>query len=128
LLSIDIDGNDYWIWKALQQYKPRVVVIEYNAMFPPPVRWVQKYEAAFAGDGTSHYGASLESLELLGAALGYRLVGCTLGGVNAFFVRDDCSPEAFAQPATAENLYEPQRYFLLRPPAYQPRFGEFETL
>ena len=44
LLSIDIDGNDYWVWKALQDYKPRVVIIEYNASYAPSQRWIIDYD------------------------------------------------------------------------------------
>lgn len=128
LLSIDIDGNDYWVWKALRQFKPRVVVIEYNALFPPPLRWVMKYKDSFVWDGTSHFGASLKSLELLGTSKGYNLVGCTLSGLNAFFVRADLCKDRFAEPYTAENHYEPPRYFLLRQVGYRRAFGEFENI
>lgn len=44
MLSIDIDGNDYHVWKALERYRPRVVVMEYNATFPPPTVWIKKYD------------------------------------------------------------------------------------
>ena len=73
LLVIDIDGNDYWVWKAIRSWRPRVVVIEYNGQLPdgavgddgePGSRW----------DGTNCFGASLESLEALGKEKGYRLV------------------------------------------------------
>jgi hypothetical protein len=85
LLSIDVDGNDYWIWKAIENHSPRVVVIEYNALYPPNVKWVRKYEPGARWDGTSYFGASLKSLEILGTEKGYRLVGCNFTGINAFF-------------------------------------------
>ena len=44
LLSIDIDRNDYWVWKAITNWTPRVVSIEYNAVFPPGIAWVVNYE------------------------------------------------------------------------------------
>jgi hypothetical protein len=111
LLSIDIDRNDYWVWKAIQHYKPRVVIIEYNGMFPPAVEWVVEYAANQWWDGSSHFGASLAALEKLGKEKGYVLVGCETSGTNAFFVRADLVGDKFQSPFTAENHYEPPRYF-----------------
>jgi len=105
LLSIDIDGNDYWIWKAINCIQPRVVVIEYNAKFPPPCEWVMKYDPKHTWDGSDKHGASLKSLELLGYELGYQLVGTNANGVNAFFVKKELAKDLFPEPATAENLY-----------------------
>jgi hypothetical protein len=112
LLSIDIDGNDYHVWKALAAYRPRVVVIEYNATFPAHLRWIKKYDAAWQWDGSIGFGASLKALEELGAELGYRLVGCNFAGANAFFVRKDLAGEAFHAPFTAEEHYEPHRPYI----------------
>jgi len=112
LLSIDIDGNDYWVWRAIERYQPRVVVIEYNAGFGPSAEWVLEYDPKFAWGGTRNVGASLKSLELLGAQKGYRLVGCNLKGINAIFVRADLVDDKFAGPFTAEAQYEPPRYHL----------------
>jgi hypothetical protein len=90
LLVVDIDGNDYWVLASiLSEYAPRVVVVEYNASWPPPVEWVMSYAPAHVWDGTRYFGASLTSLAKLGTAHGYSLVGCDPSGVNAFFVRDD---------------------------------------
>ena len=105
LLSIDIDGNDYWIWKAIDCIQPRVVVIEYNAKFPPPFEWVMEYDPKHIWDGSDKYGASLKSLELLGKDLGYCLVGTNSNGVNAFFVKKEWTKDLFALPASAENFY-----------------------
>jgi len=113
LLSIDIDYNDYYIWKAITRYKPRVVVIEYNSIFRPDTEFVVKYNAKRTWDNTSHFGASLAALEKLGAEKGYRLVGCVFTGSNAFFVREDLIGDLFEAPYTAENHYEPNHDFLL---------------
>jgi hypothetical protein len=115
LLSIDIDGNDYWVWEAISQVQPRVVVIEYNAVFRPPIGVVAEYDEKFAWDGTSYYGASLKALESLASQKGYALVGCSLSGINAFFVRRDLVMDKFCAPFTAENHFEP------------PRFGFYKT-
>jgi len=112
LLSIDIDGNDYWVWERIERYHPRVVVIEYNAVFPPGCQWIREYVPNASWDGTRNFGASLTALEFLGARKGYKLVGCNLAGVNAFFVREDLVREQFCSPFTAGNHYEPPRYYL----------------
>jgi hypothetical protein len=112
LLSIDIDRNDYYVWEKITHYRPRVVVIEYNAGAPPTMSWVVPYDAkgfGFNSFGTGN-GASLKALEELGNRKGYSLVGCDLCGVNAFFVRDDLLGDHFAAPYTAANHYEPFRY------------------
>ncbi len=121
LLSIDIDRNDYYVWKRIEAYRPRAVVIEYNPLFPPALSWVIPYDPEATWDGTSHTSASLKALELLGAGKGYKLVGCTLAGVNAFFVRDDLVGDRFAAPFTAENHYEPARYYMDYPDTNHPR-------
>ncbi len=113
LLSLDIDQNTYYIWEALGGYTPRVVVVEYNASLPPDLDWKVRYDPKRAWDGTQNYGASLKSLEKLGARLGYSLVGCDFVGANAFFVRNDLVADKFAAPYTAENHYEPPRYHSL---------------
>jgi hypothetical protein len=110
LLGIDVDYNDYWIWKAIRRFRPRVVVIEYNASFGRSARVVVPYDPSAAWDGTSHFGASLAALEALGREKGYALVGCSILGINAFFVRTDCLAERFLEPFTAEKHYEPPRY------------------
>lgn len=110
LLSIDIDYNDYWVWKALTTVKPRVVVIEYNATLRPPMSLVVPYEPARSWDGSNYFGASLEALVRLGREKGYRVVGCNYAGANAFFVRDDVAGSHFLDPATSEEHYEPPRY------------------
>jgi len=112
LLSIDIDYNDYYVWKAITKYSPRVVVIEYNAIFKPDTPFVVKYNPTRVWDRTSHFGASLLALEQLGHEKGYSLVGCVFAGCNAFFVRNDLIADLFESPYTAENHYEPARGFL----------------
>jgi hypothetical protein len=112
LFSLDIDLNTYHIWAALKEFRPRVVVVEYNAGFPPDQVWIHPYEPDQVWDGTQDQGASLKAYDVLGRKFGYSLVGCDLMGVNAFFVRDDLVGDRFAAPFTAENHYEPPRYYL----------------
>lgn len=114
LLSIDVDRNTYYIWRALRGRKPRVVVVEYNATFPPSDEWVVAYDPSKGWNSSSYFGASLKSYELLGRELGYTLVGCGLAGTNAFFLRSDLVTDRFEPPFTAEHHYEPPRYWLAR--------------
>ena len=86
LLSLDIDGNDYWVWSALEVVRPRVVVIEYNAHIAPSRMAVQAYDPTTAWDGTSVFGASVSSLRRLASAKGYRLVHSDSSGINLIFV------------------------------------------
>lgn len=111
-LSIDTDSIDYWIWHAITTVKPRLVVIEYNATWPPFIRKTVANNSRMEWDGTNFMGASLGALTPLGRDKGYCLVGCSLAGVNAFFVREDLVGNKFCAPFTPENHYEPPRYDL----------------
>lgn len=126
-LSIDLDGNDYWIWEAITAVEPRVVSIEYNATLRPPISAVMKYNPSHVWSGTNYFGASLTALERLGDRKGYRLVGCNITGTNAFFVRKDLAGESFAAPFTAENHYEPARYFGFRA-GHAPALGAYQRV
>jgi hypothetical protein len=110
LLSIDIDGNDYWVWKALSaEYSPRVVVVEYNAKIPPTESKTIEPAPDFHWDGTDYFGASLLALTKLAQEKGYTLVGCNQRGINAFFARNDLAEKYFKiKPITA--LYRPPTY------------------
>ncbi|CAN5658165.1 hypothetical protein BH09VER1_BH09VER1_00160 [soil metagenome] len=112
LFSLDIDLNTYHIWAALKGFRPRVVVVEYNAGLGPENDWIHPYEPSKVWDYTQAFGASLEAYVRLGAQFGYSLVGCDITGLNAFFVRDDLLGEHFVGPFTSQNHYEPARYSL----------------
>jgi hypothetical protein len=120
LLSLDIDQNTYYAWEGLSSFRPRVVVVEYNAAIPPDVDWKVRYSANRAWDGTQNFGASLKAFELLGRRFGYSLVGCEFFGVNAFFVRDDLLAGKFVEPFTSENHHEPPRYAIVHRRCHPP--------
>ena len=107
LLSIDIDGNDLWVWEAVRRTSARVVVVEYNASFGPArsvsVPYDPRFDRMERHPSGYYHGASLTALARLGARLGYVLAGCDPDGVNAFFVRADCAAGvvAAAEPAEA---------------------------
>lgn len=107
ILSIDVDGNDYWIWEAMQGYRPRLVVIEYNASLDPAATVAMPRDDDHRWDGTDYFGASIGAVRLLGRRHGYRLVHTDSVGVNAFFLRDD-----LAAPFPAEDRVP------LHPPGY----------
>ncbi|MBR9998748.1 MAG: hypothetical protein KFF73_07245 [Cyclobacteriaceae bacterium] len=127
-LSIDLDGNDYWIWQAISRYSPRLVSIEYNSTFPPDISCVMSYNAEHNWDQTSYFGSSLKALEILGRKKGYELIGCDFTGCNAFFIRNDQNLALFESPFTAENHYEPPRYFLRKPCGHTQGMGDFELI
>jgi hypothetical protein len=110
LLSIDIDGNDYWVWRAVAAvWRPRVVVIEYNASEGPVKSTSVAYDPAFRWSETDYMGASLRALATLGMEHGYTLVACDSRGVNAFFVVDELVEGNFVR-RSIEELYRPPRY------------------
>lgn len=96
ILSIDIDGNDYWVWKAIETVTPWIVVCEYNAVFGDRLPLAIPYQADFdrlsAHFSGLYCGASISALEYLASQKGYKLLGSNLVGTNAFFVRDDLIP------------------------------------
>ena len=104
VLSIDIDGNDYWVWAAIRRWRPRIVVIEYNGGYPSGEKWVMPEDPNRQGDESPGLGASLASLEDLGGQKGYRLVATTSERVNAFFVRQDLATDGrFPGPAAYDE-------------------------
>lgn len=109
LLSIDIDFNDYWIWKAIEGYFPRVVVIEYNSSYPPTESKTVPYDPHGRWDRkTNYFGSSLLALMKLGRSKGYTLVGCDSNGVNAFFVKSDLLHSQIKK--TINELYKSPNY------------------
>ena len=129
VLSIDVDGNDYWLWEREQSIQPAVEIVEYNATFPPPMSVVQEHAAEFRKAKTDYWGASLSALWKLAQRKGYTLVSCTITGVNAFFVRDDlATPSRFSGDQTPESLYHPLRRLLIADafvPPFAPDVGRY---
>lgn len=93
ILSVDIDGNDYWIWKAITVTDPDIVISEYNSLLGAERSISVPYKPDFSRS-TAHYsylyfGASLPALCDLADTKGYAFVGCNQAGNNAFFVKKD---------------------------------------
>lgn len=109
LLSVDVDGNDYWVWQALTACSGRVVVLEYNSMFGPERAVTIPYDPTFnrRDHRFCYFGASLAALTKLSASKGYRLVAVEPTGVNAFFLRHDVAPQVPAvEPAAVYRISE----------------------
>ena len=113
VLSVDIDGNDYWVWRALEAARPRVVVVEYNAVFGSErsitVPYVERRSPYDVHPSGWYHGASLTALARLGEQKGYVLAGAESRGVNAFFVRRDVAEgkiDAVSPGAAFAPFYE----------------------
>lgn len=104
-LSIDVDGNDYWIWQALED-KPRVVSIEYNSKFRNDESYAIKYNPDHKWEGDDYYGASLLAFKKLGERKGYTLV-YVVDRYDAVFVRNDLISPDYVPPTLDELLPEP---------------------
>ncbi len=129
LLSIDIDGNDYWVWQAIDVVTPRVVIAEYNSRFGAERSVTVPYSPDFTRKGAHpsmiYYGASLAALVHLGDRKGYDFVGSNSAGNNAFFVRRDVRPNAL--PAlTAQEGYVRSQFREMRDSTGRLTFSSFE--
>jgi hypothetical protein len=111
LLSIDIDGNDYWIWKAITSVRPRIVIVEYNSVFglePISVPYREDFNRTRAHFSNLYYGCSLGALQSLAEEKGYILVGSNAWGHNAFFIRSDIAGDFTA--LKAHEVYVPSKF------------------
>ena len=108
LLSIDIDGNDYWIWECIKVIYPDIVVIEYNARLGPDKSLSIPYEENFQrglNQNKVFYGASLKALYNLGIKKGYSLVGTNMNGNNAFFVKNELIASSILVSKTPKECF-----------------------
>ncbi len=114
LISLDLDGNDYYFVEALLSSgaHPEVFIVEYNAKFRPPIKFKIEYDDNHTWDGSDYFGASLATFVELFEAHGYFLACCNITGANAFFVKAKHRPQ-FADIATEiDQLYASPKYFL----------------
>ena len=107
LLSVDIDGNDYWVWQAIDSINPAIVVCEYNFRFGVSKSVTVPYNASFVRTQAHHsniyFGASLRALCLLANKKGYVFLGCNSAGINAFFVRKDLKSDHIRELSVEEG-------------------------
>ena len=109
LLSIDIDGNDYWVWDAIKTISPAIVVAEYNSFFGEKAEITVPYNPNFVRTSAHFskifYGASIGALTSLANKKGYKLVASNQAGNNVFFVRNDLM--ASLKELSVEEAYKP---------------------
>jgi len=111
LLCIDIDGIDYWIWKAIECVRPRVVLLEYQCIWGADVSvtvpYAPNFHALYEGQFGIYSSASLAAFVKLGVLKGYRLVGCQRYGYNAFFLRNDVARDSLPEVDPDECFTHP---------------------
>ncbi|MFO7446659.1 MAG: hypothetical protein R6W90_09840 [Ignavibacteriaceae bacterium] len=112
LLSIDIDGNDYWIWEAINIISPRIVICEYNSVFgykeAVTVPYSERFNRTEKHYSNLYFGASLKALCILAQKKGYIFVGSNSAGSNAFFVREDTAQNL--KPVDCEKGYVESKF------------------
>jgi hypothetical protein len=108
LLSVDVDGNDYWIFDAIEVARPAIAVVEYNHRFGPTRSVTIPYDATFVRRRSDRSwlcsGASLAAIVDAAKRKGMAFVGCNSFGNNAFFVRTDLVPEWLATYSAVEGF------------------------
>lgn len=123
-LSVDIDGNDYYVLEELLKHsKPRVICVEYNAKFPYPMEVKVEYSPFRRWEEDDYQGSSLACFIKLLSQFGYTLITCNLAGTNAFFVNDLESQNFMVYSHQA--LYRPARYDLIEIKNGHPASGKF---
>ena len=107
-LSLDIDGNDYWIWEALEVIQPKVILVECQVVFGLR-NLVVPYQEDFKGDveNNNYYGASGLALQKLGKKKGYRLIGANEYGNNLFFIKNGLAEKELPEILIEETLLHP---------------------
>ena len=111
LLSIDIDGNDYHVWSAINTINPVIVIAEYNSVFGENMPYTIPYKPDFIrkseGIEKLFYGASITSLCCLANEKGYAFIGCNSAGNNAYFIRNDkIDQSGFKELTPSEGFVE----------------------
>lgn len=131
LLSIDVDGNDFWFWKDITYLSPRVVIVEYNASLGPDVSLSTIYDDSFLRhekhDSGMYCSASLTAFTKLAKEKGYSLITCDSAGVNAFFVRNDCLTENL-KVSTPEEAFYPHKNRINRGLSLEDQFNTIKDM
>jgi hypothetical protein len=107
LLSLDIDGMDYWVWKAITVIDPQVVVCETHNPIPHDKALTVPYDPKFVFESENVRGASLAAMCKLGREKGYRLVGTHRFGFNAFFIKNNVAEAYFPEVDVASCVQDP---------------------
>ena len=112
ILSVDIDGNDYWVWDKIDVVNPIIIVAEYNGVFGFKQALSVPYNPIFrrtqAHYSNLYWGCSLAALNHLAIKKGYTFAGCNSAGNNAYFIRNDYCNDNIPKPSLAEGFAEPK--------------------
>jgi hypothetical protein len=113
ILSIDIDGNDYYILDAIKKYKPRILITEFNSNFDfneaisvPYDKNFYRFDKCSSG---IYWGASLKAFIYLAAKKGYKFIGTNTSACNAFFVKNEFVPDHLKN-IDEESFYNNSKY------------------
>lgn len=113
IISVDLDGNDYYLTREiLKSYKPDLFIVEYNALFPPPIEFCIDYNPDHTWENSDNYfGCSLSTYDILFESNGYFLVCCNLfTGANAFYVKKEYRDKFPEVPNGIEQKFVPPFY------------------
>jgi hypothetical protein len=131
VLSLDLDGNDYYFAQELLEsgVLPKLFILEYNAKFPPPIKWTIKYDANHSWDGTDYFGASLALFSELLSVFSYTLVCCNAAtGSNAFFVRNEYLSHFPDVPKDIDDIFVGCQYQLYQRWGHAPSSKTIERM
>ena len=127
LLSIDIDGNDYWVWEAIESVNPVITICEYNAVLGDLYPIVVPYDPTFTHARPNYHnlygGASIVALQSLAKRKGYTCLGSNSTGNNAFFIRNDYASR-FGRTVIADVAPSPSKLRESRDPSNHLTFAE----
>jgi len=116
LISVDLDGNDLYLCEEVLKngFRPSVFIVEYNAKFPPPIKFCIDYNPSHCWDASDYYGASLQSFYSMFDKYDYSLVCCNAAtGTNAFFVKNTYLDLFHETPGNIEDIYVDRQYQLV---------------
>ena len=107
ILSIDVDGNDYWIWEGITVTNPAVVIVEFNGIFggkePVTIPYREDFVRQKVHYSYLYWGTSLKALCFLAGQKKYAWIGCNSAGNNAYFVRQEYAT-AFCHPLLPDDF------------------------
>ena len=115
VISLDLDGNDYYFLEKIieNNFRPKLFIVEYNAKFPPPVKWKIEYEKDHKWKGDDYFGASLSTYNDFFEKNGYKLICCNAHtGANAYFIKKEFINLFQDVPDEIDDLYMKPRYLL----------------
>tara|TARA_B100001093_G_scaffold460566_1_gene474477 strand:+ start:842 stop:1699 length:858 start_codon:yes stop_codon:yes gene_type:complete len=115
VISLDLDGNDYYFLEKIieNNFRPKLFIVEYNAKFPPPIKWKIEYEKDHKWKGDDYFGASLSTYNDFFEKNGYKLICCNAHtGANAYFIKKEFINLFQDVPDEIDDLYMKPRYLL----------------